>query len=128
MNRTMIPIAALPNVLSLMGDTEPLWSAEGQTAVYTYGRGKAKLYMSVKCPDRDTPRITRVMLTLDTDEASKHLAQSLGLALPAERTSFEFCCDEGERLDVQAPSIKRLEKQVWKQTIGDFLPQLQAAA
>lgn len=117
----------LPKVLSLMEDTEPLRSDEGPAAVYTYGRGKANLYLSVKCPDRETPRITRVMLTLDTDDASNHLAQSLGLVSPAERTSFEFCSAGGERLDVQAPSIKRLEEKVWKQSIADFVPLSQAA-
>lgn len=68
------------------------------------------------------------MLTL-TPMTHRSTSRNLsGLALPAERTSFEFCCDEGERLDVQAPSIKRLEEKVWRQSIGDFLPLSQKAA
>ncbi len=107
-NLPNISAAKISAVLTLLADRQPRIEVEGPSTRYMFKRGDAKLVLAIKGGD-DRERLTRAVLVLGTDNSSAEVATLLGLSHPDERTSLEFCDQEGERLDVYAPRVRIIE-------------------
>lgn len=119
-----ITAAKLSAVLVELADYQPSIQFEGPTANYSFGRGEAKVMLAIRSVPEGSERLTRAVLVLGTGDQSAKIAALLGLACPRERSNFEFCDHEGERLDVYAPRLVALEDSA---TIFNFI-KLPAAA
>lgn len=110
-NLPNISAAKISAVLTMLADQQPRVEVEGPSTNYTFKRGDAKLVLAIKGGDGHE-RLTRAVLVLGTDDSSAEVASLLSLSRPNERTSLEFCDQEGERLDVYAPRLRVIDDSV----------------